>query len=79
MASGTILAGAPALAQTYDPNYPFCMQVVSMDGGLYIDCSFTSMAQCQATASGLAGQCLDNPRFAYPYKKPRRQSHRHYK
>jgi hypothetical protein len=47
---GTGLAcTTPAMAQTYDPNYPVCLQY-ARDG--YIDCSFTSMPQCNATASG---------------------------
>ena len=50
LASGTILANAPSHAQTYDPNYPVCIQITEW-GGTHIDCSFTSMPQCQATAS----------------------------
>ena len=65
LAIGTVAAFAPpSHAQTYDPNYPVCMEVVSKDGGAYIDCSFASMPQCQATASGRAAQCLINPYFA---------------
>src|SRR5438477_9427788 len=51
LASGTILAIAPSHAQTYDPNYPVCIQVTEW-GGTHIDCSFISIAQCQAAASG---------------------------
>jgi hypothetical protein len=61
LASGTIFAIAPSHAQTYDPSYPVCIQVVEW-GGTHIDCSFTSMLQCQATASGL-GLCFANPYF----------------
>ena len=60
---GTVLVAAPARAQTYDPNYPVCLQTYGIDGG-YIDCSFTSLAQCAASASGRAAQCLTNPYFA---------------
>ena len=45
------LTVAPSHAQTYDPNFPVCLQVYAPRGG-YIDCSYTSLAQCQATASG---------------------------
>lgn len=59
----TILAAAPSRAQTYDPAYPVCLQTYGIDGG-YIECSFASMAQCAASASGRAAQCFDNPYFA---------------
>jgi hypothetical protein len=60
---GMTCATTPAMAQTYDPNYPVCIEKYSIGGG-YIDCSFTSMPQCKATASGRGGQCFDNPYFA---------------
>ena len=64
-----IFAAAPARAQTYDPSYPVCLQTYSIDGG-YIECSFTSLAQCAATASGRAAQCLINPYFAAGRSRP---------
>jgi Protein of unknown function (DUF3551) len=57
------LTAAPALAQTYDPKYPVCLQTYGISGG-YIDCSYGSLAACNATASGRAAQCLANPYFA---------------
>jgi hypothetical protein len=66
------LAAAPARAQTYDPNYPVCLQTYGIDGN-YIECSFTSLAQCGATASGRAAQCLTNPFFAQGARKLPRQ------
>jgi hypothetical protein len=68
LAIGTMLAAAPARAQTYDPNYPICLQVYSI-GGSYIACGYTSMAQCSATASGRAAQCLINPYFVPAHKE----------
>jgi hypothetical protein len=68
---GTILASAPVRAQTYDPNYPVCLQTYSIGGGS-IDCSFASLGQCAASASG-RGQCLNNPYFAQGARKPPRQ------
>jgi hypothetical protein len=53
----------PARAQTYDPNYPVCLQTYGIDGGT-IECGYTSLAQCSATASGRAAQCITNPYFA---------------
>ena len=58
-----VLAAVPARAQTYDPNYPVCLQTYGIDGN-YIECSFTSLPQCAASASGRAAQCLANPYFA---------------
>jgi hypothetical protein len=74
LASAAVLAVAPSHAQTYDPNYPVCLQVYVPRGG-YIDCSFTSLPQCQATASGRAAQCYTNPYFAYAHK-PRGSAYR---
>ena len=69
---GTMLVGAPVRAQTYDPNYPVCLQTYGIEGG-YIDCSFTSLAQCAASASGRAEHCLKNTFFAPGDRKlPRR-------
>jgi len=69
---GAILATAPARAQTYDPNYPVCLQTYGIDGG-YIDCSFASLAQCASSASGRAAQCLNNPYFATASRAARRR------
>jgi Protein of unknown function (DUF3551) len=63
-------AAAPAWAQTYDPNYPVCIQVFQRGGG-YISCGFTSMAQCNASASGRAAQCLVNPYYGGPHRRQR--------
>ncbi|MHC2412487.1 hypothetical protein ACVJGC_005078 [Bradyrhizobium diazoefficiens] len=53
-----LFAAADARAQTYDPRYPVCMHVYTPGGwgggGDYYDCSFTSLPQCRATASGCA-------------------------
>lgn len=59
----TLWVAAPARAQTYDPNFPVCLQTYAQGGG-NIDCSFTSLVQCAASASGRAAQCLTNPYFA---------------
>jgi len=59
-AIATLFVAADASAQTYDPRYPVCIEVYTIDGST-IDCSFTSIAQCAATASGQAAQCYANP------------------
>jgi hypothetical protein len=38
---GTILLTAPAQAQTYDPNYPVCLQVYEGMVHYYFECSYT--------------------------------------
>lgn len=68
LAIGTIAATAPARAQTYNPNYPVCLQVFYPSN--YIDCRFTSIPQCAATASGRSAQCMLNPYFANAYQDP---------
>jgi Protein of unknown function (DUF3551) len=60
----TVLTTAPVVAQTYGGNSPFCLQSYGMGGGYAIDCGYTTMAQCQATASGLSATCLINPYYA---------------
>lgn len=72
MLSIGVILGPPAQAQTYDPGYPVCLQTYGIDGN-YIDCSFTSMDQCRASASGRAAQCISNP---YYVGAPSRRMHR---
>jgi len=75
LAIGAVSASAPARAQAYDPNYPVCMQVFGREGA-NIDCSFTSLPQCNATASGRAAMCLLNP-YAANAEAPVARRHRH--
>ena len=73
---GAIATVSPAAAQTYDPNYPVCLHVFGgvMGGGEYFDCTYTSIAQCKASAAGRAAMCDINPYFAPSGKNPRRQT-----
>ncbi|QIG92316.1 MULTISPECIES: DUF3551 domain-containing protein [unclassified Bradyrhizobium] len=59
------VAIAPANAQKYDSTSPVCKRNYRW-GGEDTDCGYTSMAQCQASASGLAAMCIDNPYYAGP-------------
>jgi hypothetical protein len=59
----TVLTAAPARAQTYDPAYPVCLHVYGL-GADYYECRYTSLVQCNASASGRAAQCDINPYFA---------------
>ena len=63
LTAATFLAAAPVRAQTYDPAYPVCIQTYGIDGS-FIECGFNSLAQCAASASGRAAQCITNPYFA---------------
>jgi hypothetical protein len=63
LATAMALAAASAQAQTYDPNYPICLQTFGRFGNA-ISCGYTSMQQCQWSASGRAAQCITNPYFA---------------
>ncbi|MDE2378199.1 DUF3551 domain-containing protein [Bradyrhizobium sp.] len=67
-------------AQTYDPRYPVCMKEYSGSpgGGEWIDCSYTSLPQCQASASGRAAMCEVNPYFL-PGQGRSPGAHRHYR
>jgi hypothetical protein len=68
LVAGVLPALSPASAQTYDPRYPVCIHVYGDRIGDRIDCSFISLDQCAATASGLPATCLINPYYA-PAKK----------
>ena len=59
---GLALAASPVRAQTYDPNYPICLQAYGITGN-YISCRYRSMAQCKVSASARAAQCIVNPYF----------------
>jgi len=59
----TVLAAAPARAQTYNPDYPVCLHAFGEKAG-YIECGYASLAQCALSASGRAAQCIINPYFA---------------
>ncbi|WP_454627990.1 DUF3551 domain-containing protein [Bradyrhizobium cenepequi] len=71
---GAVAAVQPARAQTYAPGYPVCLHVYGPI--TYYECSYTSLPQCAASASGRAAQCVVNPYFAHAYVDP---SPRHYK
>ena len=65
-------AAPPARAQTYDPNYPVCLQIYQSFKDYYFECAYTSLAQCNMSASGRAAQCIVNPYYAGPKTKGRR-------
>ncbi len=59
---GAIVAAAPGRAQTFDPRFPVCLHVSGPVS--YYECRYTSLPQCQASASGRSAQCMINPYFA---------------
>ena len=61
LAIGIVSIG-PAGAQTYDPAYPVCLHVYGP--ATYYECRYTSLPQCNASASGRSAQCVINPYFA---------------
>ena len=68
-ATPALASPSPATAASAMPHY--CIYYA--EGG--IDCSFVSLAQCQATASGTDAYCGLNPRFAYGWQPQRRHPH----
>jgi hypothetical protein len=68
----TVLTATPTLAQTYDPKYPVCLQIYQSSRDYYFECAYTSLAQCNMSASGRAAQCIINPYYAGP-RRDRRQ------
>ena len=66
LAIGAISAAAPARAQTYGAGYPVCLHVYGPIA--YYECSYTSLPQCNASASGRSAQCVVNPYWANAYQ-----------
>lgn len=78
LAIGAAAVAAPAQAQTYDPNYPVCLHVMSRIS--YYECSYTSLPQCNMSASGRSAQCVINPYYAHASATPSSRRHkRHYR
>ena len=62
-----MLIAAPALGASgrYDPDYPFCMEVVDTSGGR-IECRYASYEQCRQFTFGAGGTCFKNPNYVPP-------------
>jgi hypothetical protein len=58
----TVAVTGPAAAQTYARGYPVCLHVYGPV--TYYECRYTSLPQCNASASGRAAQCVLNPYMA---------------
>ena len=76
LALAAMVVTSSAQAQTYDPSYPVCLHVYGSVEGERIDCVFTSLAQCAASAAGRPAMCEINPYFAQgPVRTLRRRAH----
>lgn len=79
LAIGAVSIAAPAPAQTYSPDYPVCLHVYGR--ATYYECRYTSIAQCNQSASGRSAQCEVNPYAANaalrnaPVRKRARTAH----
>jgi hypothetical protein len=77
LTAATILTATPIMAQTYDPKYPVCLQIYQRMADFYFECAYTSLAQCNMSASGRAAQCIVNPYYAGAKASPGRRDRRH--
>lgn len=68
-----VSAATPVSAQTYDPKYPVCLQIYQGIADYYFECAYTSLPQCQMSASGRAAQCIVNPYYAGGKRSPGRR------
>jgi hypothetical protein len=69
----SVLTATPTLAQTYDPKYPVCLQIYQGIADFYFECAYTSLAQCNMSASGRSAQCIMNPYYAGAKASPGRR------
>ena len=76
-ATAAASAAAPAQAQTYDPNYPVCLHVMGRVS--YYECTYTSLPQCNMSASGRSAQCVINPYYAYASQDPSTRRYKRYR
>jgi hypothetical protein len=76
LAIATMSVAGPAAAQTYAPGYPVCLHVYGPVA--YYECSYTSLAQCNASASGRSADCSLNP-YAARAEGPYARSYRGYR
>ena len=76
LAAAASFAASPAPAQTYDPSYPVCLHVYGRI--TYYECSYTSLPQCNMSASGRSAQCVINPYYAHASQQPSARRYKRY-
>ena len=54
-----VMGATPSMAR----DYPVCQR--SVVSGFQPSCTFSNFQQCQATVSGIGGDCIQNPAMAY--------------
>jgi hypothetical protein len=64
--------GTAPVQAGYD--YPVCLHVYGPAN--YYDCTYTTIAQCKASASGRAAGCYPNAYAAYPEPAPGDRAYR---
>ena len=74
MAAGAVSVAMPAAAR----EFPYCIKGCDFGAGAG-DCSFSSLAQCQATASGRDASCAANPYFAHASQDPSARRYKRYR
>ena len=74
----SVSAAGPAGAQKYDPDFPFCMHIYDRFTTPYEDCSYYTLAQCRASASGRGFICDPNPYYLGPPVLPGRHARHHH-
>jgi hypothetical protein len=57
LAISSVSVTSSARAQTYDPAYPVCLHVWTTRGSNWYDCSYTTLPQCNASASARGAVC----------------------
>ena len=62
LAFAAMFTALSASAQTYGRGYPVCLH--QYGPATYYDCSYGSIAQCNASAAGRGAQCVANPFMA---------------
>ena len=72
-----VLTATPSLAQTYDPKYPVCLKIYQGMTDYYFECAYTSLAQCNMSASGRSASCVINPYYKGGKASPGRRVRRH--
>ena len=71
LAGAATLSASPASAER---SYPYCLRVYGIVS--YVECYYSTMEQCKATASGRAAECYRDP-FYPTYQEPRRERRRY--
>ena len=75
LAAGATMTAGAGPAAAFD--YPYCIQ--GRGWGVPGDCSYSSYAQCMASASGRAVSCNINPRVAFGQSRAwRERRHPHH-